>query len=78
MVQAAEHWQMRCLRNGMAAFWQAVHLKHIGRQILANFVSRQLYGAWNAWVDMVQVHPQPLIFPLMLVRQVHDSACLLG
>lgn len=55
LVQAAEHWQLTRLHKGMAGFVQAVHLKHVGQQIMANFVSRQLCGAWNAWTDLVQV-----------------------
>ena len=59
-VQAAEHWHMTSLHKGMAGFARAVHLKHVGQQILANFVSRQLRGAWNAWTDLVQVKQKVL------------------
>lgn len=54
-MQAADHWQMTCLRKGMAGLQHALHIKQVGRQILANFISRRLHEAWNAWLDIVEV-----------------------
>ena len=55
-MQAAEHWHMNCLGRSMAALQHAVHLKRVGQQILANFLTRRLRAAWNAWTDMIQVN----------------------
>lgn len=41
----------------MAGLQHAVHIKRVGRQILANLISRRLHEAWNAWLDTVQVRP---------------------
>lgn len=55
VMQAAEHWRMSALQKGFAALQHAAHLKRTGQQILANFLSRRVRAAWNAWTDMVQV-----------------------
>lgn len=67
-MQVAEHWHMTCLHKGVAGFQRAVHMKHVGQQILASFISRQLRGAWNAWVDMVEVGHN---VPLLCFKAVH-------
>ncbi len=54
-MQAAEHWRMLALQKGFSALQHAAHLKRTGQQILANFMSRRVRAAWNAWTDMVQV-----------------------
>ena len=46
---------MSALQKGFSALQHAAHLKRAGQQILANFLSRRVRAAWNAWTDMVQV-----------------------
>ena len=54
-MQAAQHVRSLYLSKGLTGLWQAAHLKHVGQQVLANFISHRLRAAWNAWLDMVQV-----------------------
>lgn len=74
MMQAAEHWRMSALQKGLSALQHAAHLKRTGQQILANFLSRRVRAAWNAWTDMVQVSSS--ITPLCSFHRVISTKLL--
>lgn len=54
-MQAAEHCRALYLHKGLLGLGQAAHLKRTGLKVLANFISRRLRAAWNAWADLLQV-----------------------